>query len=89
MTSPAGAVLALSPHETNAFELFNAAGTNTVERSQLLERLYGRDDESTRRALDNMIRRLRHKITEGYDLPTPILTAYGVGYSFSEPLQSL
>ena len=89
LTLPTGTVIALSPHEATAFELFSATGTNTVERSQLLEHLYGRDDESTRRALDNMIRRLRQKITEGHDLPAPILTAYGIGYSFSEPLQSL
>lgn len=89
LTSPVGTVFALSPGETNAFELFSAAGTNTVERSQLLDRIYRRDDESTRRALDNLIRRLRHKLSEGQDLPAPILTAYGVGYSFSEALQSV
>ncbi|WP_151671459.1 response regulator transcription factor [Nitrincola schmidtii] len=89
LTSPTGTVFALSPHETCTFELFCAAGTHTVARSQLLERIYGRDDESTQRALDNMIRRLRQKITEGSDLPPPILTAYGVGYSFSEPLHVL
>lgn len=89
LTSPVGTVAALSPSETTAFELFIAAGSSTVERSRLLECIYGRDDESTRRALDNMIRRLRQKISEGHDLPDPILTAYGVGYSFSEPLQSL
>lgn len=89
LTSPTGTVMALSPHESKTFELFTAAGTRTVERRQLLEHLYGRDDESTHRALDNMFRRLRQKITEDHDLPAPILTAYGVGYSFSEPLQSL
>lgn len=88
LTLLGGTVIALSPHEASAFELFSAAGTNTVGRGQLLDRLYGRDDESTQRALDNMIRRLRQKITEGQDLPAPILTAYGIGYSFSEPLHS-
>lgn len=87
LTSPTGTVIALSPHETCTLRLFSAAGVHTVARSLLLERIYGRDDESTQRALDNMIRRLRQKITEGYDLSSPILTAYGVGYSFSDPLQ--
>lgn len=89
LTSPVGAVFALSPSETIAVELFCARGSNTVERGQLLDRIYGRDDESTGRALDNLIRRLRHKIMEGNDSTAPILTAYGVGYSFCEALQSV
>lgn len=89
LRAPGGATVALNPQETTVFELFLSYGTCTVKRVQLLERLYGRDDESAQRALDNMIRRLRQKITESCDLSVPILTAYGIGYSFSEPLQAL
>lgn len=88
LTTPGGAGIPLSPGETIAFELFSAAGTDCVGRRQLLERLYGRHDESAQRALDNMIRRLRQKITEhNAGQAAPILTAYGIGYSFSEPLE--
>lgn len=87
LITPAGVSISLSLGETNIFELFSAAGTQIVGRKQLVEQLYQRDDESTRRALDNTIRRLRQKLTESHPQPSPILTAYGVGYSFSEPLQ--
>jgi DNA-binding response OmpR family regulator len=89
LTSPSGAAIALSPHENTVFALFSAAGTRIVERHHLLQQLYGRENDSTHRALDNMIRRLRQKISEVAGVPAPILTTYGIGYSFSEPLQSL
>lgn len=87
LCAPGGAIIALSPQETAVCELFCSADSGTVERSKMLVCIYGRDDESTQRALDNLIRRLRHKVTDGSGLPAPILTAYGIGYSFSEPLQ--
>jgi DNA-binding response OmpR family regulator len=86
--TPGGATIILSPQESATCELFNAAATGTVARQQLLTAIYGRDDESAHRALDNMIRRLRQKISEGCGQSAPILTAYGIGYSFSEPMQA-
>ena len=88
LSPPGGQGIALSPQETATLELFSAAGTSTVERARLMESLYGRQDESAQRALDNLIRRLRQKIANGNGgQPAPILTAYGNGYSFSEPLE--
>jgi len=87
LCAPGGAIIALNPQETAVCELFCSADAGTVQRSLMLDCIYGRDDESTQRALDNLIRRLRNKVTDGSGLPAPILTAYGIGYSFSEPLQ--
>lgn len=89
LTSPLGVVIELNVNESILFKLFCTAGCNTVDRRQLLECIYSRNDESSHRALDNMIRRLRQKISEGHDFTSPIITAYGIGYSFREPLQIL
>jgi DNA-binding response OmpR family regulator len=89
LAAPNGAAIPLSPQETLICELFYAAGSAHVERRAMLDRIYGRDDESAQRALDNLIRRLRQKIGELTGAPAPILTAYGIGHSFSEPLKRL
>ncbi|MDD5297522.1 MAG: response regulator transcription factor [Rhodocyclaceae bacterium] len=78
----------LNPHEALVCEVFREAGPTDVDRRLLVERLFGRNDGSAQRALDNVMRRLRQKITENTGAPAPILTAYGIGYRFSEPLRS-
>lgn len=86
---PDDGVIALSPQEVTVFEHFSMAGAEPVDRRLLLTTIYGRDDSSAQRALDNLIRRLRQKISEATGQPAPILTAYGVGHSFSEPIKIL
>ena len=86
LKSPDDHVIPLNPQETAVCELFCSAGTSNVDRRQMLVTIYRRDDSSAQRALDNLIRRLRQKITESTGQPAPILTAYGIGHSFSEPL---
>ncbi|MBF0245037.1 MAG: response regulator transcription factor [Planctomycetes bacterium] len=85
--APDGLAISLSPQEVTVCELFGAAGSGNVDRRQILENIYGRDDISAQRALDNLIRRLRQKIADATGHTAPILTAYGIGHSFSEPLR--
>jgi DNA-binding response OmpR family regulator len=85
---PSGLSISLNQHEVTLFEVFCLHGNDIVKRDQLMQRIYGRDDQSARHALDTLIRRLRHKIRSADKSLSPILTTYGVGYSFSEPLDT-
>jgi DNA-binding response OmpR family regulator len=83
---PSGRQIALNQREFILMETFCAYQGNAVKRSELVQIIYHRDDDSAQHALDTMIRRLRHKIRLVDKAQSPILTTYGVGYSFTEPL---
>ncbi|AGA90866.1 response regulator with CheY-like receiver domain and winged-helix DNA-binding domain [Thioflavicoccus mobilis 8321] len=83
---PDGAILELSPKECRLLELLAPGDGTAVQRADLLERLYAREDESAERALETLVRRTRRKIAACFPGPSPILTQHGVGYAFSLPL---
>jgi putative ABC transport system permease protein len=49
------------------FELFGAVGFDNVERQQMLETIYGRNDESAQRALDKLGRLDRIQVYQPED----------------------
>lgn len=51
-----------------------------VSRYDLLEKIWGYDEQPTTRTVDNFIARLRQKIEEDHNHPTVILTVHGIGY---------
>lgn len=60
---------------------------NPVSRARLVQELYPNityDDSN--RALDAVVRRLRHKLTLQTGAANPIKSAYGAGFCFACPL---
>jgi DNA-binding response OmpR family regulator len=76
-----GAELALTPKEFDLLFLFAANPGRAFNREFLIERIWGGDFEGFDRAVDNHIRRLRHKLG---DFGEKIATVWGVGYRFIE-----
>lgn len=58
---------------------------DTVSRYQLLEDIWGYDEQPTTRTVDNFILKLRQKIEENPEEPQIILTVHGIGYKMLEP----
>ena len=52
----------------------------TVSRYQLLEDIWGYDEQPTTRTVDNFILKLRQKIEQNPEDPQIILTVHGIGY---------
>jgi DNA-binding response OmpR family regulator len=78
-----GNEVTLRPKE---FELLRVLLTNrgrAMERSDLLERIWGEDEYIDAGTLDVHIRRLREKIEENPSAPVYIATVRGVGYKFN------
>jgi DNA-binding response OmpR family regulator len=57
-----------------------------VSRKQLLEALGKNQDSYDPRNLDALVLRLRKKVAEHSDVPLPLKTMHGAGYSLSQPL---
>jgi DNA-binding response OmpR family regulator len=74
------------PLRPKEFELLRVLLTNrgrAMERSDLLERIWGEDEYIDAGTLDVHIRRLREKIETNPSNPVYISTVRGVGYKFS------
>jgi DNA-binding response OmpR family regulator len=54
----------------------------TVSRDQLLNEVWGYDQSTTTRTVDNFILKLRQKIEIDPVNPRHILTVYGLGYKY-------
>jgi DNA-binding response OmpR family regulator len=52
----------------------------TISRSQLLEDVWGYDQDITTRTIDNFILKLRQKIEDSPSHPQHIMTVHGIGY---------
>jgi len=78
-----GADVALTPKEFELLLLFAANPGRAFNREFLIERIWGGEFDGFDRAVDNHIRRLRHKLGDYGD---KIATVWGVGYRFvAEP----
>lgn len=86
LVTPKGEVVELTRQELTFLQMLANGDDQRAERAKELDALYGRDDESAQRALDTMISRLRRKVSSVTGDAAPILTDYGLGHSFSEPL---
>lgn len=84
--APQGTRLDLSPSETTLLELLAGQPSQPVSRRQIAER-FGHDwlayDE---RRLETMVSRLRQRWRSESGTELPLKTAYGMGYTFTEPL---
>ena len=57
---------------------------DTVSRYQLLEDIWGYNEQPTTRTVDNFILKLRQKVEQNPEDPKIILTVHGVGYKMLE-----
>jgi DNA-binding response OmpR family regulator len=57
---------------------------DTVSRYQLLEDIWGYNEQPTTRTVDNFILKLRQKVEQNPEDPQIILTVHGVGYKMLE-----
>jgi DNA-binding response OmpR family regulator len=75
--------LPLSHYEVELFKLLYAHANQPVSRDEILAKVWGTENYSTNRTVDNFIVKLRKKIEDDYQNPRHILTIYGIGYKLS------
>jgi DNA-binding response OmpR family regulator len=73
----------VSPREMKLLRLFSSHEGEALDRSFILEEVWGVRYEGTTRTLDQHVAGLRKKIEENPASPLHITTVHGVGYRFS------
>lgn len=79
-----GRAVDLRPREFELLRLLMANRGRVMERSALLDRIWGEDEFIDAGTVDVHIRRLREKVEDEPGRPKRILTVRGVGYKFAE-----
>jgi DNA-binding response OmpR family regulator len=74
----------LRPKEFELLHLLMSNRGRVIERSTLLDRIWGEDEYIDAGTVDVHIRRLREKVEDNPSKPTRVLTVRGVGYKFAE-----
>jgi DNA-binding response OmpR family regulator len=77
-----GRTFSLSARELRLLELFNNRPDQVLNRTDILEQIWGICYEGTTRTLDQHIANLRKKIEDDPAHPRYIITVHGVGYRF-------
>lgn len=70
----------LSHKEFEILSYLHQSKNQVVSRYDLLEKVWGYDEQPTTRTVDNFIVRLRQKVEENPNHPKIILTVHGTGY---------
>jgi DNA-binding response OmpR family regulator len=78
----AGRPLDLTPREFKILKYFIEHRGELVTRDQLLDSVWGYDNNSLTRTVDIHIGKLRRKIEDNLDNASFIITVYGAGYKF-------
>lgn len=73
----------LSRRELDLLRYLLANEGRALDRSRILDEVWGRDEFPTSRTVDMHVLKLRKKIEEDPEAPRHILTVHGVGYRFS------
>lgn len=79
-----GRPVELRPKEFELLRVLMAEPGRVLDRSTLLERVWGDDGYLDQGTLDVHIRRLREKIEDAPGHPRRVLTVRGIGYKFAE-----
>lgn len=77
------AAVTLTQKELQLMEMLSAQPGEAVRKRAILARLYQRDDYSSSRSLDTLVRRLRAKIVAKLAVELPLRTVHSVGYCFT------
>jgi DNA-binding response OmpR family regulator len=72
----------VTPREVYLMQFFSDHDGEVVERSLILDEVWGIKYEGTTRTLDQHVAKLRQKIEEDASHPKHIITVHGVGYRF-------
>ncbi|MFP4548789.1 MAG: response regulator transcription factor [Fidelibacterota bacterium] len=72
--------VSLTHKEFEILKYFWDKRNTTISRNELLEKVWGYDQDITTRTIDNFILKLRQKIEENPSHPKYILTVHGIGY---------
>lgn len=72
----------LSRRELELLRYFLAHEGEVLERTRLLDEVWGADEYPTARTVDTHVFKLRKKIEEHPEAPRHLLTVHGVGYKF-------
>ena len=86
LTVPGGAILWLKKKEAHFLEMLADSGQAPLRRSDAVNDIYSRCDDSATHAFDMLLSRLRKKVENLTDCPFPLLTIHGIGYRFTAPL---
>lgn len=70
----------MSHKEFEILHYFWNERNKTVSRDDLLDKVWGYDEQPTTRTVDNFILKLRQKIEQNPNAPKIILTVHGIGY---------
>jgi len=70
----------MSHKEFEILHYFWNERNKTVSRDDLLDKVWGYDEQPTTRTVDNFILKLRQKIEQNPNTPKIILTVHGIGY---------
>jgi DNA-binding response OmpR family regulator len=79
-----GVTVNLRPKEFDLLRMLLSNAGRVVDRSTLLDAVWGEDEFIDTRTLDVHVRRLRQKLEMDASLPTRVLTVRGIGYKFAE-----
>lgn len=80
-----GRAIDLTPREYAVLEVLMRADGDPVRRQEILDRVWGFDDEPASNVVEVYVRYLRQKVDEPFDGPALIRTVRGVGYRMSCP----
>ena len=86
LIAPDGQVVTLTRNEVKVCLALADAPAEPTNREALTRSLYGRFDSSANRALDAVIKRLRHKLCTNVTTVDPITTHHGKGHRFTAPI---
>jgi len=84
---PLGTAIKLTAKEWQFLRILLDIKEKESNRSEIISRLYPREDACTSRALDSLVRRLRNKIRQESTSEFPLKTSYSQGYYFSKSLK--
>lgn len=76
----AGETLSLTPKEMDILKYLWQHRNKTVNRDELLTKVWGYDESISTRTVDNFILKLRQKIEDDPAQPRHIITIHGIGY---------
>jgi len=83
LVTPFGMPITLTAKEIQFLTCLAEIPGKPVRRAYIFDTLGYRDDEYANRAMDSLVRRLRRKIENSSNLPSPIKTIRNQGYCFS------
>jgi DNA-binding response OmpR family regulator len=79
-----GELVELTKQEFDILHLLALRRGIVFSRAALIAKVWGQDTYVTERTVDSVVSRLRRKVERDPDDPEMILTAWGVGYKFSD-----